>query len=68
MNSVIDRPRIVAETSKVPGAGAVLTPDALDLVAELHGGTLSARSKKRGTTIVAVVPRTATGDTLSYLS
>ena len=36
MNSVIDRPRIVAETSKVPGAGAVLTPDALDLVAELH--------------------------------
>ena len=36
MNSVIDRPRIVAETSRVPGAGAVLTPDALDLVAELH--------------------------------
>jgi malate synthase len=36
MNSVIDRPRIVAEPSKVPGAGAVLTPDALDLVAELH--------------------------------
>ena len=34
----------------------------------VHGGTLSARSKKRGTTIVAVVPRTATGDTLSYLS
>ncbi len=36
MSSVIDRPRIVAEPSKVPGAGAVLTPDALDLVAELH--------------------------------
>ena len=36
MNSVIDRPRIVAEPSHVPGAGAVLTPDALDLVAELH--------------------------------
>ena len=36
MNSVIDRPRIVAEPSQVPGAGAVLTPDALDLVAELH--------------------------------
>src|ERR671913_1544396 len=36
MNQVIDRPRIAAETSRVPGAGAVLTPDALDLVAELH--------------------------------
>ena len=36
MNSVIDRPRIMAEASRVPGAGAVLTPDALDLVAELH--------------------------------
>ncbi len=36
MNPVIDRPRIVAEPSRVPGAGAVLTPDALDLVAELH--------------------------------
>ena len=36
MNDVIDRPRIAAEPSRVPGAGAVLTPDALDLVAELH--------------------------------
>jgi len=36
MNSVMERPRIVAETSRVPGAGAILTPDALDLVAELH--------------------------------
>jgi malate synthase len=36
MNQVIDRPRIAAEPSRVPGAGAVLTPDALDLVAELH--------------------------------
>jgi len=36
MTSVIDRPRIVAEPSRVPGAGAVLTPDALELVAELH--------------------------------
>ena len=34
----------------------------------VHGGTLSARTQKRGTTIVAVVPRTATGDTLSYLT
>jgi len=36
MNSVMERPRIVAEASRVPGAGAILTPDALDLVAELH--------------------------------
>ena len=36
MNSVIERPRIAAEPSNVPVAGAVLTPDALDLVAELH--------------------------------
>jgi malate synthase len=36
MNQVIDRPRVVVEPSRVPGAGAVLTPDALDLVAELH--------------------------------
>lgn len=33
----------------------------------VHGGTLSARSQKRGTTIVAVVPRSATGDALSFL-
>ena len=36
MNPVIDRPRIAAEPSGVPGAGEILTPDALDLVAELH--------------------------------
>jgi len=40
MNPVIDRPRIVAEPSRVPGAGAVLTPDALDLVAELDQALL----------------------------
>ena len=36
MNQVIDRPRIAAEPSGAPGAGEILTPDALDLVAELH--------------------------------
>jgi signal transduction histidine kinase len=34
----------------------------------VHGGTLSARSLKRGTNIVAVVPRSATGDSLPYLT
>jgi malate synthase len=33
---VIDRPRIVAEPSTVGGAEEVLTPDALELLAELH--------------------------------
>jgi len=36
MNQVIDRPRVAAEPSRVPGASEILTPDALDLVAELH--------------------------------
>jgi malate synthase len=36
MNSVIDRPRIVAEPSPIQGADQVLSPDALELVAELH--------------------------------
>lgn len=33
----------------------------------VHGGTLSARSRKHGTNIVAVLPRAATGDALLYL-
>ena len=33
---MIDRLPVAAEPSRVPGAGAVLTPDALDFVAELH--------------------------------
>ena len=36
MSSVLDRPRIIAEPSKVPGAGEVLTESALDFLAELH--------------------------------
>src|SRR6188472_517765 len=36
MNSVIDRPRIVAEPSPIQGADQVLSPDALELVMELH--------------------------------
>ncbi|HYC64578.1 MAG TPA: malate synthase A [Reyranellaceae bacterium] len=36
MSPVIERPRIAAEPSRVPGAEKVLSPDALDLVAELH--------------------------------
>src|SRR5205809_8139614 len=33
---VLDRPRIIAEPSKVPGAGEVLTDATLDFLAELH--------------------------------
>ena len=33
---MIDRLPVAAEPSRIPGAGAVLTPDALDFVAELH--------------------------------
>ena len=33
----------------------------------VHGGTLSARSQKRGTTLVAVMPRSATGDAFPHL-
>ena len=33
----------------------------------VHGGTLSARSQKCGTNIVAVMPRAATGNALNYL-
>ena len=36
MSSVLDRPRIIAEPSKVPGADEVLTEAALDFLAELH--------------------------------
>src|SRR5438067_1392004 len=33
---VLDRPRIIAEPSRVPGADEVLTEAALDFLAELH--------------------------------
>ena len=36
MNDVLDRPRIIAEPSKVPGADEVLSEAALDFLAELH--------------------------------
>jgi len=36
VSSVLDRPRIIAEPSKVPGADEVLTEAALDFLAELH--------------------------------
>ena len=36
MSEVIDRPRAAAAPSSVRGAGEVLTPDALDFLAELH--------------------------------
>jgi malate synthase len=36
VSEVLDRPRIVAEPSRVPGAGEVLTEGALDFLAELH--------------------------------
>src|SRR5690349_9893299 len=36
MNTVIDRPRVAAEPSRVPGAAEVLSADALELVMELH--------------------------------
>ena len=36
MSEVLDRPRIIAEPSKVPGADEVLTEAALDFLAELH--------------------------------
>ena len=36
MSDVLDRPRIIAEPSGVPGAGEVLTEAALDFLAELH--------------------------------
>jgi len=36
MNDVIDLPRLIAEPSDVRGANEVLTPDALDLLMELH--------------------------------
>jgi len=34
----------------------------------VHNGTLSTRTRKRGTSIVARVPRSSTGDPLSYLA
>src|SRR6476659_11339353 len=34
--TVLDRPRIIAEPSRVPGADEVLTEAALDFLAELH--------------------------------
>jgi malate synthase len=36
VSDVLDRPRIIAEPSKVPGADTVLTEAALDFLAELH--------------------------------
>src|SRR5215218_4543070 len=36
VSSVLDRSRIIAEPSKVPGADEVLTEAALDFLAELH--------------------------------
>ena len=36
MNQVLDASRIIAEPSKVRGAGEVLTPSALEFLAELH--------------------------------
>jgi len=36
VSEVLDRPRIIAEPSKVPGADEVLTEAALDFLAELH--------------------------------
>jgi malate synthase len=36
VTEVLDRPRIIAEPSKVAGAGDVLTEGALDFLAELH--------------------------------
>ena len=41
MSSVIDRARIIAEPSRVPGAANVLTEDALEFVA--HTGAFYAR-------------------------
>src|SRR2546423_6156889 len=34
--TLLDRPRIIAEPSRIPGADEVLTEAALDFVAELH--------------------------------
>jgi len=42
---VLDRPRIIAEPSTIPGAGEVLTEAALDFVAELHERFDSRRRK-----------------------
>ncbi|MEO8176735.1 MAG: malate synthase A, partial [Sphingomicrobium sp.] len=36
MTNVIDRPRVAAAPSTVAGADAILTPDALDFIADLH--------------------------------
>ena len=36
MSNVLERPRVAAAPSAVAGAGAVLSPDALDFIAELH--------------------------------
>src|SRR3954453_15473818 len=36
VSEVLDRPRIIAEPSKAPGADEVLTEGALDFLAELH--------------------------------
>jgi malate synthase len=37
MSIVVDRPRVAAAESSLPGAEAVLTREALDFLAELHG-------------------------------
>ena len=36
MSEVLDIPRIIAEPSRVPAAGEVLTEGALEFLAELH--------------------------------
>src|SRR3982751_2512968 len=36
VSEVLDRPRIAAEPSSVPGAADILTADALEFLAELH--------------------------------
>jgi len=36
VSNVLERPRVAAAPSAVAGAGAVLSPDALDFIAELH--------------------------------
>ena len=54
MSDVLDRPRIIAEPSKVPNADEVLTEAALDFLAELHErfdarrlGLLEAREERQ---------------------
>jgi malate synthase len=55
MSTVLDRPRIIAEPSRVDGASEVLTEAALEFLAELHErfdgrrlGLLEAREERQG--------------------